>query len=370
VATPIDEAANKLQALLPCYGPDHEERRQAAGAGLIVLKQLNVIVGKVKTIGHTGKQINIAVSDGFRQNRVFLDLLGQNWPYVKTVIGEQWEILTDRMSPSELWERLAAVATEHPALAKDILEKADFDSTLRRGANVLLLLSRTDPRSERLVSACISVLAAKNDWHHWYDSVEAASDILADQFRGDPAIQERITDISSENHIPSSVIMPLSLGWRESELLRHLDFGSGPREVGASELYTKYAVASEAKIPQIIEDDLTWARHNRFQVTMMTKPLLSRLRFDPEVASRIFEHLKASLNPSVKASFPRLLAATGEMTPERIDWCREELGRQQSSSSPQIGYDVLEQVPRSVTLCLLESIGETASPGTQLSPEG
>jgi hypothetical protein len=163
--------------------------------------------------------------------------------------------------------------------------------------------------------------------------------------------------------------MPLSLGWRESELLRQLDFGREPRKVTASELYTKYAVALAEEIPPIIEADLAWAQRNRYQVTMMTKPLLARLRFDSEVATQSFAHLETSTNPSVKASFPKLLAATGEMTPERADWCREELERQQSLRSPEIGYDVLAGVPRSVSLCLLESLGETPSTGTQVSPE-
>ncbi len=364
----IEQATNDLQAILPCYGPDYEGRRQAAGAGLIVLKQLSIIVGKVETIGHTGKQINIAVPDEFHENRVFLDLLGRNWPYVKGVIGDESEILTDRMGSEQLWERLAAVAPEHPELTKEILARAASDWTLRRSASVLTLLSRTDPMSERLVSACISVLAAKEQWHNWYDSTEVAADILADQFRGDIEIEKRIVALASKNRVPLGVIMTLSLGWRESELLRQLQFDH-KREVSASELYTKYAVALAAEIPPIIEADLAWARRNKYQAMMMTKPLLARFRFDPEVATQSFEHLKTSTNPNVKASFPKLLAVTGEMTAERADWCREELERQQSLRSPEIGYDVLARVARGVGLCLLESLGEGSPGGTQISLE-
>ena len=144
--------------------------------------------------------------------------------------------------------------------------------------------------------------------------------------------------------------MPLSLGWRDSELFKQLDFDHNPRDVSASELYTKYAVTAAAEIPPIIEADLAWARHNKYQVTMMTKPLIARLRFDPEVAAESFAHLKTSANPNVKASLPRLLAATGEITAERANWCREELGRQRSLRSPEIGYDVLRECPE-VSAC-------------------
>jgi hypothetical protein len=212
-------------------------------------------------------------------------------------------------------------------------------------------------------------LADKEDWFRWYDSVEAASDILADQFRGDPEIEKRIVALASEHRVPTSVIMPLSLGWRGNELLKQIEFDHNPRDVRASELYTKYAVASVAQIPPIIEADLAWARYNQFQVTMMTKPLLGRLRFDPEVAAQMFAYLRTSTNSSVKASFPKLLAVTAEMTLERADWCRQELRRQHSLSSPEIGYDALARVPRSVSLCLLESLGETPAAGAQVSPE-
>jgi hypothetical protein len=365
----IAEATNALQCMLPCYGPDHEARRQAAGAGLIVLQRLTVIIGKLETIGKEGEQINIAMAHGFRQNRVFLDLLGKNWRYVKSAIGERWDILTDRLGPPNPWEPLAFVAAEYPELAKDILEKADSDWTLRRSADVLTLLSRTDPKSERLVNTCISVLGARDNWYGWYDSVEAASDILADQFLGDPEIEKRIVALASENRVPTSVIMALSLGWRKNELLKHLEFDHNPWDVRASELYTKYAVASAAEIPSIIEADLVWTRYHKYQVTMMTKPLFARLRFDPEVAAPIFAHLRTSTNPNVKASFPKLLALTAEMTLQTADWCREELLRQRSLRNPEIGYDVLARVPRSVFLCLLESLGETPSTGTHVSPE-
>ncbi len=163
--------------------------------------------------------------------------------------------------------------------------------------------------------------------------------------------------------------MPLSLGWRENELLKQIEFDPNPREVRASELYAKYAIAPAAKIPPIIEADLAWARYNKYQVTMMTKPLLARLRLDPEVAAQMFAYLRTSTNSSVKASFPKLLAVTAEMTLDLTDWCRAELRRQQSLSSGEIGYDLLARVPRSISLCLLESLGETPAAGAQVSPE-
>jgi hypothetical protein len=362
-------ALDTLISTLPCYGPDHEERRQAAGAGLIVLKHLDVVIGKIETIGHVGEQINIPVSDEYRQNRVFLNLLGKNWLYVKAVIGDRWEILTNRRNSNELWERLAAVAIEYPELAKYILERADTDWPLKRSANTLILLSRFEPKSDALVTTCIAVLSDESQWHHWYDSVEAASDILADQFRGNLEVQKRILSLISEHHVPTSAVMPLSLGWPDTQLLQRFNFELDPNDVRAPELYAKYAVIASKDLPKILESDLAWARHHKYQVTMMLKPVLARLRYDSAAAVQVFDYLKGSSNPRIKASFPKLLAAAGEMTVERAEWCRKEIERQQVSVSPEIGYDITVTGPRSVVSCLLESIGETLSRGTVTAPE-
>jgi hypothetical protein len=149
------QAVALLDHMLPCYGPDHEERRQAAAAGLIVLKRLQLLIGKVESIGHVGRQVNIPVSDGQRKNRVFLNLLGMHWASVKHALEGRLDILTQNIGPDELWKHLAIVAAEHSSLAKDVLEKAESDPELRRSANFLVLMARLEPRSEKLLQICL-----------------------------------------------------------------------------------------------------------------------------------------------------------------------------------------------------------------------
>jgi len=115
------QAVVRLDNMLPCYGPDHEERRQAAAAGLIVLKQLHLVVGKNESIGHVGHQVNIPVMDGYKKNRIFLNLLGMHWAYVKQALEGNLSILTQNIGPDELWKHLAVVAAEHSSLATDVL---------------------------------------------------------------------------------------------------------------------------------------------------------------------------------------------------------------------------------------------------------
>ncbi len=79
----------------------------------------------------------------------------------------------------------------------------------------------------------------------------------------------------------------------------------------------------------------------------------------------ILEILSASTNPNVKASFCKLLAISGSFTLERDSCSREDLKRQSSPKIPDIGYDILTQATRAVSLRLLKSLGEaTASDGS------
>jgi hypothetical protein len=353
------QALLNLDDMLPCYGPDHERRRQAAAAGLIVLQQLHRISGKIEVIGNEGLQVNIPVTDESRGNRVFLNLLGVHWPYVKQALNGDLSILKDR-GHDQLWERLAIVAADHPSLTKDILDVAESDLGLRRSQYFLALLGRLEPKSENLVRACLAVIDDREGWHDWYSSTEAATSILAEQFRGDPQVEARVVALTEADRARTSVVMALSLGWRNNEILWDLQFDHQGENAGPSAafLYAKYACLPTGEIAAALEKDFLWAQHNGFQADCVVRPLIARLKVDPETVQALSEALYTSTNPSVKASFSKLLASSGSFTPERESWCKDELQRQSGPQIPEIGYDLLTRSTRAVRLCLLESLGE------------
>ena len=159
--------------------------------------------------------------------------------------------------------------------------------------------------------------------------------------------------------------MALSLGWRQNQLLMQLAFRRRNGEVGAAELYRKYACIPSERLAGALEQDLVWAQHNGFQADSIVRPLVARLKDDPQAAHAIWEMLFASTNPSVKASFCKLRAIRGSFTPERDSWSRDELKRQSLPEIPDLGYDILTRTTRAVSLCLLESLGEaTTSDGS------
>lgn len=356
-----ETAITKLDSMLPSYGPDHDTRRQAAAAGLIVFKALHQVVGKVEKIGFEGKPVNIPTNDGSKQNRVFLNLLAAEWPYIKQSLAGDLSILSSRIGPSPLWQHLAIVAGDHPALTKEIIEVAETDVELRRSAQFITLLSRVEPRSENLVVLCLSIFEGDGNWHGWFDATEAAAVIVAGQFRGDASIEARLLSLMRPDHIALGVIMALSLGWRHNDALRRIDSRRRHGEVGSAELYTKYACIPSERLAKALEHDLIWAQHNSFQSESIIRPLVSRLNDDAQAREAISATLFSSRNPSVKASFSKLLARSGGSTPELDGWCRSELKQQSLPNNPEIGYDLFARSARAVSMCLLESLGEVTT---------
>jgi len=314
------DAVKVLDSMLPCYGPDHEERRQAAAAGLIVLKHLDLVVGKVESIGHVGRQVNIPVTDGLKKNRVFLNLLGTHWGYVKQVLAGKFEILTQNVGPSELWQNLAIVAAEHPSLATDVLEAGETDLGLRGSANFLTLVGRLEPRSERLAQLCLAAIADNGPRDDLFDSNEAAAVLLADQFRGDPRIEERLVGLGSRWHFPLvGAITNCSKSWNLA--LQGLELWMLANSMQNTRVFQPQCYQQRSK-------QICFAQRNPFFVNNVIRPLVARLRDDPEAVGHVCNTLFTSANPTIKASFSKILAFSGSFTVERDKWSQEEIGRQ------------------------------------------
>jgi len=355
----VAAALTHLDGMLPCYGPDHEERRQAAAAGLVVLKQLDRIVGRLELIGYEGHQVNIPVSDGLKRNRVLLNLMGKYWSYVKKALGGNLSLLASRIGPDQLWRDLALVAADYPQLAGEVFEMAETDPELRRSANFLALVRRMEPKSERLAQLCLAVIGDNATRHDWFDSVEAAAFLLAEQFAGDPKVEGQLVSLGLPHFIKTGAVMALSLGWPRNEVLRN--FAAETLQdptTDTSHLYAKYAWLPCSKLAEVLESDLAWAATNPHLTDSLIRPMVARLRRDSEAVRVLSDTLVATGNPSVKASFARLLAFGASLTAERDVWCRAELERQNSLKSPELGYDLLAKRTRAVSACLFESLGE------------
>jgi hypothetical protein len=76
-----DDTSNDEQVLarnLRCYGPDYEERRRAAFAGLLVLHRLEVMLTD-ELFGSTNRPLSISLEEMHRLNNPLLNLIGDEF---------------------------------------------------------------------------------------------------------------------------------------------------------------------------------------------------------------------------------------------------------------------------------------------------
>jgi hypothetical protein len=355
-----NQSLTQLGDMFPCYGPDHQERRQAALAGLLTLGALDAVKDKVECIGFEGKPVVVELSHGSKSNRVLLECIGKHWEHLKKSLQGDFSRLFWRTGqPAEFWEEVALVGADYPSLARDILYECDQQPHLFFASNVLTMIARLDPHSERLLDNCLRVIAGNTQRYNWFDDAETASSLLADQFRGDTGVEKRLLGLSRGDWVPTGVLMALCKGWPDSELLAQWqnDPEVTDRCHEAGVLYPKYATAKRAEMGAFLESDLRWAELNRLHATGLVRPVMARIRNDSLVTAHLFDYLTRSSNPTVKATFSACIAASGPLTPEQASWYGEEIARQSRLQSPDFGFDLLSQSQRAIAVCLIESLG-------------
>jgi hypothetical protein len=67
---------------LRCFGPDYEERRRAAFAGLVVLQRLEVMIAD-EQFGSTNRPLSISLEEMHRPNNSLLNLIGDEFEYIE-----------------------------------------------------------------------------------------------------------------------------------------------------------------------------------------------------------------------------------------------------------------------------------------------
>jgi hypothetical protein len=151
----LASAISYLSEIIVAYGIDHEERRQAALAGLVVLRQLDIMLAKRETIG-TDRPVSVTLYRLGRPNLALVRTLAENWAYVKDVFGQELETrLSGPTGSSILWEALPLVTTDIPAIHGEILDHFDRNESLSLTPGALSFLAKVKPRSELLRTRCI-----------------------------------------------------------------------------------------------------------------------------------------------------------------------------------------------------------------------
>jgi hypothetical protein len=353
------EAVEQLANMTPCYGPDHESRRQAAFAGLVLLDRLDILREKRETIGFEGQIVTVPVRSEARRNLPFIDLVAEHWEGIQQAFGAENMVkrFTRPENPAEFWGTMAVVAARNPRLQAELLEVVFSNPQFATIPEVLQFLAAVRPKSPALLEQCIAALDTGDSWN-WLERVETASGLLAQEFGADEAVLDRLLRNQPVAGLSSSRAIPLCLGWPEAPILERAyeQSKSNPGLYQAASFYLTYTKAPSDEFLDILREDLSVSCDDRFYARFVVRPVLARLKRDGALAAKLSKAIEEIVDVSLKATVPRLIAETRGVDESLLGWCRAEIARQTRSAFSEFGYDLLAQSIRSLTQSLLEVI--------------
>lgn len=365
----VTSTVARLSANICCYGPDHDERRQAAFCGLIELGRLDVMLGARETRGEN-EPCAIQIETGLEPNIPLLKQVLANWNYIRETFGEEfWPRLAKRSSGhiGSIWQQFLLFADEHPPAREEAVSFLENNREQSTSPNALRFLGRARPRSHLLLDSCLRSLHigdARAD-SSGEDALVAAQ-LLGSNFGGDSEVLAHITAHRSAERVYDKEIFALCEGWPESEELEQLfeqvREQNPPLSYGAySQLVTRKS-SSEAVARTIAGVLSEWNRYLRWNTRIVSHPVLRRLRVDDDLEAILFEKLKSGPDPSEAATIPRLIATARGLSTELRAWCYEEANAQLGGrKGAVIGVDLLAGEQRPVAHCLLDALNRDST---------
>lgn len=359
------DAVARLSQSICSYGPDHEERRQAAFCGLVELDRLDVMLGAMETIGGE-RPCAITVVTGREPNVPLLRQILANWERIKGAFGEEfWTRLSKRSSGdlNSIWNQLLPLADEYPSARVEATEYLRSSTARSPGTNALRFLARAHPRNALLLEACLRCLwnggSLAERWAA--EDILVAAEVLGANFGGDNDVLQRITSHRKGEDLDEKEVLALCEGWPESDELEQI-FARVRREnppltYGAYFQLVTRKGRSEAVASAVADVLSEFNSFLRWNASIVSRPVIRRLREDGDLEVMMFERLQDEPSPSEIATLPRLVGAARGLSPGLRAWCNEEANAQLGGRKPAaIGVDLLTGLRRPVVHCLLDAL--------------
>jgi len=351
----LASAISYLSEIIVAYGLDHEERRQAALAGLVVLRRLDIMLAQRESIGTDRPPVSVRLYRFGEPNLALARTIAESWAYVKEVFGQQLE--TKLGGPSEspsVWEALPLVATDIPTIHGEILDHFDQDENLSLTPAALSFLAKVKPRSELLKTRCVSAIKHRGqDWRN-FDAVRTAISILEDQFKDR---KELAAEIAEGYHPFSNIVRALAaIDPGHSVVGEEFNAMQRGAPVTDSEGFAiLYARVKAEKIVELLKYHLeSQGLLNEFNHDNVSGAIIRRIKRDPQARTVIADALLGGAHPTVKMNLYRLLDSAGFITPEIIQRCLCDANSQLRAGMVECGFDVVAGAVRGLPLSLLD----------------
>ncbi|QOY74192.1 NACHT domain-containing protein [Pseudomonas sp. OST1909] len=340
-------------------GHDHEDRRAAAFAGLVVYgatEQFSILEwGK--------KPLDISLGHYSNEPPALIRLVAEHWDDLEKSFDSQ---LLSRLGhftdESRFWELVAPYVSVNTVLRQRFLDYCTHTTECLR-APVLQALAKEVSRSDLLLKHCLTATrihrnSADQSWHRMQSYFEA-SYILRQQFSengdvlaqlqstvcesgfqhgvaalaiydpGNPSLDKVVSAVSNDDHDYESFV--------------------GPILVGVQRLQS-------VKLEKLVRAMINRPSHSLWDFQdRVNYAIKSRIGTDDEFAGLIGARLASSSSESEISSYSRYLASAGRLNEETHAHCLRLLNARSSSLCiPAHGYDSTADVVRPVVHSLLD----------------
>ncbi len=358
-------AAKAIETLLAdvrSVGPDYEERRAAAVAGLITLGAM-MEFGKLR---EDNKPLTIIVGKYDQASGALLELIARRWDELKLQLGEDLVNRIGRHSSMEtVWDSLAPFLVWNDRLRQEFVSYCEL-AHASLGIPSLRALAQERPNSELLESHClhaVEYIHQSNGRSPWAANALAfeAAYFLRDQFGGKADISRRLHDVFAMRRDAESAMM-LAIYNPEHHALGTLNVS--PLELGTQ--HHSWAVActvssakqNSAEFVEVLRAMINRDAHSLWDFQAYTNiAVLERLSREPEALAIIVRALAGEVTNSEAASLPRYLASITPFDEATLLTLRSKLDFFSRRIGVVVaGYDALADEIRPISHSLLDAL--------------
>ena len=366
----VDHLKELVDTLL-AVGPDLDERRAAAFAGMLLSGHVNDVVSMTE---HGDKPLHIASGHGHgRESDGLMAVMCERWQEVHQAFGAD---LSSRfgsfgVDDGHVWDCLAPHINASSAARRDFLVFCN-ETNATLGLRSLIALAREQPASELLLDHCWRVFGREvsgryerhSNWAVQRIRLEIAY-IFRDQFRDRADVKQRLQEYIEQGY--NVAVVSLVLIEPNDPLLDQLRYGPG--EIGGqfSDWVTALHLASSRSgMEEFAEVALAMINRNAHRIwdfqEITNRAVVERLQRDRQAVQRLKDKLVSNATESEIGSLPRYLMAAGALDEDVHAQCQLMLQNEARYALPRAGYDAIDDSTRAVSLSLLEVLAPSFSP--------
>ncbi|MCU1720920.1 NACHT domain-containing protein [Pseudomonas sp. 5P_5.1_Bac1] len=359
VGTERKHVVDRLLKDAMAVGHDHDDRRAAAFAGLVVYGATE----QFSTLEWGKKPLDISLGHYSNEPPALIRLVAEHWGDLeKSFDGKFLSRLGHFTDESRFWELVAP----HVSFSSDLRQRF-LDYCLRttefHKVAVLQALAKEVPRSDLLLRQCLKAVKIHRDdkdrsWNRLQSYYEA-SYILRHQFPQNVNILAQLQSIAFESNFKSG-IAALAIYAPHNQSLNEVVSALTYDDRDDHSFVTPIIIGTERlegeKLEKLVSAMVNRPRHSLWSFQdRINYAIKFRISTDSEFSGLISERLRSSSSASEISSYSRYLASTGKLNEESHAYCLSLLNSGYSSLRiPPHGYDSTADAVRPVAHSLLD----------------